>query len=192
MTKAKAIPFKTISASIKENRPSVNVCEWNGIEIAVKYTISLEDMLRLVNETVNSCSGADDGMYMPEVKQFAFRCGVISYYTNVSMPSKMEDKYLLAYRSGIFEAILPSLCTAQLEDIALSIDDKLDYICDGDLATIRNNMKSLTSILSGYQKAFDGIEKDDVKKLVSALGSDNALSEEKIVSAYIAQTKEAE
>lgn len=189
MEEEKKILYGDIKSCIDECTDAITTCVWCGIEISVKRFISLEDMILLVNETVNSCFADDSGMYMPEVKDFAFRVGVMTYYTNISLPlESTKECYEAVYAPGLFGMIMERVDDDQTRNIMESISRKLDYLTHSNILEIQRNFDAIKAMTDKSQALFTDIDSEDIRKLISAVGDGSDLSADKIVAAYIDQT----
>ena len=193
MAKQKKILIKDLDEALKRDSRvnSISNVEWNGLTIQVKYTISLKDMMTLVDGVVRACF-TDEGTYLPEVKNFALKCSIIDAYTNIALPSDIERQYAISEGSGLFEYILPYICHSQVEDITKSIDDKVSTKAQANIEMIKVQVEELYNkfddMLNSMNEVMSQINPEDISKLSEAMSS-GALSEEKIVEAFMKQSK---
>lgn len=193
MAKQKKILIKDLDEALKrDNRANfISNVEWNGLTIQVKYTISLKDMMALVDGVVRACF-TDEGVYLPEVKNFALKCSIIDAYTNIALPSDIERQYAISEGSGLFEYVLPYIYHSQVEDITKSIDDKVYTKAQANIEMIKVQVEELYNkfddMLNSMNEVMSQIHPEDISKLSEAMSS-GALSEEKIVEAFMKQSK---
>ena len=187
----KKISITTMDKIIKENFNSTVVAEWHGADVIIKTHIALKDVLELVNNVVDSCF-QEDGGFMPEIKDFAFNCNVIDKYTNISLPSNLEHKHEIIYGSDIIAFVYQHIDTAQLAEIVSAINTKISHLCNTNAISIQRQMNELISAFENMQAQtadmFSNITPEDISKIMGAV-SEKGISEEKIVEAYINQTR---
>lgn len=193
MAKQKKISIKDLDSALKkDNRIGVeNKIEWNGLDILVKYTVSLKDIMSIAEGVTRICF-TDEGIFIPEVKDFAFKCFVIDTYSNVALPSDTEKKYDIAVCSGLFEAIVPYIYQKQLYELQCAVEDKVAHRAQANIEMITKQMEELynkfNEICNGMTEITSQINPDDISKLADAMAN-GSLSEEKIVEAYMKQSK---
>lgn len=188
----------------KENRISVNAFEaaakegfcpqttvnWRGIEVTVKHTIPLKEMLSFVSEVINICF-TDEGDYLPEVVHFAIDSGILTHYANFTMPQSVEKQYWLVTTTDAVGAVLDYINMEQLNRIVDAVHDRLRYICDAGAMQVKREMDELLRRIEAsgekISEAVSGVSGDDLQRLVAAMADGN-LTEDGIVRAYIDQT----
>ncbi len=148
-------------------------------------------MMSFVAEVVDSCFDKGGG-YLPEVLDFAIKSSIILRYTNVSLPDNLEHRYALLYGGDLVDFVYRHINAAQLDEIVTAVNRKLDYLCRANISTVVKRADELVSSFEDLQKRvgalFDGVSKEDVTRLVNAIG-DDGLREEKIVEAYRKQLR---
>lgn len=191
MAKAiKKVSVNAIDNAIKENIPESVTVSWNGLDIVVKTSLTFSEMLTFVNDVVNSCVG-DDGDLMVEAKEYLVRYNFLVMYTNVNMPESLEHKYKIACCTDLVDTLAGYVCQTQFNNIMDSIDCKLQYIGDKNVAGIERQAQRFVDVMEDFQQKmeemYSGIDADDIKKLVESIGN-GRIDEEKIVNAYIDRT----
>lgn len=191
--KEKKVSIRAMDEVVKRDYHGTLTDEWRGIEVTVAKTISLTDMMEFVNNVVGSCF-LDDGRYLPEIKEFAFKSNLLAKYTNISLPEKLEHRYELLYCSDIVDFVRDCVSEEQLREIEGAIERKIAYRCATETAAVQRQLAKLADAFGEVQKTasglFDSVSADDLKKLVGALSEDGSVNEEKIVSAYLRQKDE--
>ena len=172
------------------NTETVN---WNGLDVVITKTLSLEDMLAFVDSVVKSCFDQATGAYMPEIKDFAIRSNVMERYANFTLPSKIERQYDVVMRSGAFEMVLNHLNAAQFNELIRAIDDKLKNAADVNIQTVFRQFDEVVDSFNNLQEKigtlFSGIDSSDIENLMGAI-SDGGIDEAKVVKAYIDQGRD--
>jgi hypothetical protein len=176
MAKMKRVSVNEFEKMVKDLGSNFEEVEYKGLSFIVTNTISLKDMMSLVDEVSNNCF-MSDGSFRPEVVQPLLDCGVVERYTNLTLPKNLESRYELVARSGVVEFIMTKINTAQYNDIVVAVRDKIDYMCDVNTLAFNNAIESMTSMMSNIQTGMAG--------LVEQYGVNDGRSiEERIVDAY--------
>lgn len=169
--------------------------QWNGLEVVITKTLSLEDMMAFADSVVKSCFDQTSGTYMPEIKDFAIRSNVMERYANFTLPSKVEHQYDMVMRSGAFETILNHVNHAQFNELMRAIEVKLQNAADANVQMVFRKFDDVVTSFEGLQDKvgalFAGVDQADIGKLMSAI-SEHGVSEEKVVKAYMEQKQQAE
>lgn len=190
-TKNRRISINAMDSIMKTQYENITTECWNEIDITIKRTISLGDMLSFVNDVVASCFQGS-GEFMPEVLDFAIRSNIILKYSNVSLPDNLEHRYAILYCTDIVNFVRGHADQEQVDEIINAIRRKVDYLCNTNVRAIQSKLNELISAFDNLQSktadVFNNISSDDVAKLASVLSS-GELSEEKIVSAYMDRVK---
>lgn len=190
MAKAKAVSINAFDKIEKDTYKGTESFEWHGVEVVVKKTLSIKEVLEFVNDVVKTCFSADDGSYIPEVKDFAVKSCILEKYANFSLPTNIEHKYDLIYHTDAIDEVLRRVNGQQFNEIIASINAKISHLASANIEAINKQMNELYTAFDNLQKqleaVFSGIDPSDLTKLVGALG-DKGINEEKIVKAYINQ-----
>lgn len=183
---------KKVSISVVDNiigERFLNVVseQWYDVEVKMRRSIPFTDMLTFVNDVAESCFQSD-GVYTPEVLDFAIKSNIVSRYTNVSLPDKLEHRYAILYCSDLVDFVCQHINMQQVQEMVTSINRKLAYMCDTNTVSVQNRLNDLISAFEMMQEKteamFSNVTPDDMTRLVGAIG-DGALTEEKIVEAYM-------
>lgn len=169
--------------------------DWHGVELSVKNTIPLKDMLAFVEDIVSACF-AGDGSFIPQAEQFAIKSGVLTYYAGFAMPENLEKQYDLVMKTDAYDVVVEYINEAQFKDIIDAADRKIDFLCDSNALTIKAEAEK---VVAEFQKlgeqmeaVFNGMSADDIQKILSSVGDIGKVDEGKIVEAYMEHKQEAE
>lgn len=190
----KKVSINSLDKVIKENFTNKASVEWHGLEVAIKHNLSFTEVLEFVNDVVMSCF-QDDGDFVPEVMDFAIKSNILSKYANFSLPDKLEHRYEIIYNSDAVDFVCQNINMQQLREITASIDRKISYLCNTNVMNIQKQMMELVSAFEDMQQKttdmFSNFTPDDLVKIMGAI-DDGGLNEEKVVKAYLEQTKSTE
>lgn len=192
--KIKRISVNAMDEILKDYENTETI-QWNGIEVIITKNLSLEEMMAFADSVVKSCFDQASGTYMPEIKDFAIRSNIMERYANFTLPSKVERQYDVVIRSGVVEEIMRHINFAQFDELLKAIDAKLQNAADANVQMVFRKFDDVVTSFEGLQDKvgalFAGVDQADIGKLMSAI-SEHGVSEEKVVKAYMEQTKQAE
>lgn len=190
-TKEKRVSVNTLEKLAKENFEDQETVQWLGVDIVIKHTIPLRDALQFTKDIVD-VTFMDDGTFVPEISDFAVKSGMVEYYSNLTLPENLEKKYELIYKTSVSDVIYEHINQRQLDEIVNAANRKIKYLCDSDVIAMRARLNQMLAMFEDasnkMQDVFSGVSKDDMQKLVGAMGS-GVLDEDKIVSAYLEHSK---
>lgn len=168
----------------------------DDVKIQIKKTIALPEMISFVQEVVESCIDSETGEYLPEAYDFAIRVGVLTRYANFAMPANMEKQYMLIYSTSAFDQVLQHININQFNDIVRAIDKKikfmLDVISSSAVTKINEVINKLSEIASAGEKAFDGVDANDMAKVIQGVSKLSNMDEEKVAKVILESQKSGE
>ena len=192
--KIKRISVNAMDETMKGYENTTTVL-WNGLDVIITKTLSLEDMLAFVDSVVKSCFDQTTGAYIPEVKDFVIRSNVMDRYANFTLPNKAEHQYDIVMRSGAYDMVLEHINYAQFSELMKAIDAKIQNIADSHVNMLTRQFAEIATSTEELQvkisELFSGIENEDIVALASTIAKSGTLDEEKIVKAYIEQKSES-
>lgn len=185
-----SISFMDKALKVQEENNTV-VTQWCETDVTIKRTIGLADMIAFA-DNVADCCFMEDGSYHPELREFLFRCNVLTRYANFSLPENVEHKFELVYGTDAYDFVTQYVDERQLNMLDAAIYDKLNYLCDTNVAGLEKRMTEAVSAFEALQNKiadlFGGIDSDDMAKIASAMAN-GQFSEERLVKAYTEQMK---
>lgn len=189
--KEKRISINALEKIAKEQFPESVTEQWFDIEVTIKRSLPLKEMLQFVQEVVDACF-TTDGTFVPEIMDFATKSGILTHYANFTLPDNLEKQYWLIYSTGAVDMVCQHINMVQLQEMIGGINRKIDHMCDTDIVATKAKLNDLYEafIKMGAEMSdlFSGVNAEELQKMVDALGS-TELSEEKVVSAYIEHMK---
>lgn len=186
--KTKRISVSAIDEILK-NQEEVETVQWNGLEVVIKKTLSMDDMLNFVDSVVQSCFDAQTGEYRPEAKDFAMRVNIMTRYANFALPERnVAHQYDIAVRSGVTDMILSHINSAQFYEMVRAIDSKIEHKASANIQVLTKKFDDVVTEFENLQEKmssmFNGVSSADLQKLAESLANGN-FSEEKIVEAMM-------
>lgn len=175
----------------KEHFDNNTTIQWHDVEVKVKRSLSLMDVLAFVDDVVDSCFHEQYG-YMPEVKDFVIKTNILSRYANFSLPDNLEHRYQMVYFTDAVDTVCGAINTTQLQEIVDAIDEKIQLRCNTRIAEVQKRIDQVVEAIEDMghktEALFSGVTQDDMKTLMSAI-AESGLDEQKIVKAYMEQKK---
>jgi len=191
--KEKRISINALEKIAKEQFPESVTEQWFDIEVTIKRSLPLKEMMQFVQEVVDACF-TTDGTFVPEIMDFATKSGILTHYANFTLPDNLEKQYWLIYSTGAVDMVCQHINMVQLQEMIGGINRKIDHMCDTDIVATKAKLNDLYEAFvkmgTEVSELFSGVNADELQKMVGNLGS-TELSEEKIVSAYIEHMKKS-
>lgn len=185
--KEKKISINAFEEVVKERFPSIITERWYDVDVTMKYTLSLAEMIAFVREAADACF-LEDGTYAPEIFDFAIKSGVLTYYANFSLPENIEKQYWLICGSDAVDFVLQHINHEQYSEIVGAVMKEVRHRLDTDTFATRAKLNELIATFSKLSdkmsEVFDGVGADDVQKVLTAVGV-SGIDERKIVDAYV-------
>lgn len=183
------VSVRAFEKVVKEVENKETTFEWNGLEITVRTTISFQDTLNFVSSVVNSCFDDNTGKYLPEIKTFMIKLFVLTYFTNISLPSNPENAHSFIYNTDIFDEVASRINKQQFHELCGAIDDKIDYLVNSRIEEIEQELVGLSNAIAEVQEKtaniFNGVTESDIQNIIGAI-TNGKLDEEKLMNAYFA------
>lgn len=192
--KVKKISINALEKCIERKPETVNI-EWNGLDITIKTRLSFEEMMAFVDGVAESCFAADTKAFIPVAKDFVIGCLVIEKYSNLTLPQNVNKKYEIVSGCDVVDVILENVDKAQFDNIVKSINEKIRYLIEENLAqaTIKTNdlLYSVSDIESKVGDLVSKITPDDMRTLITSI-SNGKLDEGKLMEAYLESKNKGE
>ena len=181
------VSVASIEKVMKEHfRGDPKTFDWYGVEIEYIENISMENMVALINEVVNSCFDKD-GDYVPEFKDFLIRALVMQMYSNVRLPQDIKKQYDILFGSDLFDVLVQHIDQTQYSSIVFTIDAKLAYRSSADVVMTRKTLSELIAQFKSYGEQLNQISIEDLRSIAGAINAVD-LDEEKLVDAVLHQS----
>lgn len=189
--KEKRVSINALEKVAKEQFPESVTEQWFDIEVVIKRSLPLKEMLEFVQEVVDACF-TTDGTFVPEIMDFATKSGILTHYANFTLPDNLEKQYWMIYSTDAVDMVCRHINMVQLQEMIGGINRKIDHMCDTDIVATKAKLNDLYEafVKMGTEVTglFEGIDAGELQNMVSALGG-TEVNEEKIVSAYIEHMK---
>lgn len=150
--------------------------EYDGVKFLLRETIGFMQMMEIVETVVRACF-ITDGSYRPEFKDFMLRCEVLEKYTNIDLPSDINEQYDIVYKSGIFGHVVSCINKEQLGIIIKNIDDRIDYNVNSNVMRIEEKISeiytSVKNMIDTMEKSLGDINSAEMSKLIRSLSGES-------------------
>lgn len=188
-----AITMDKVREIIGEHFENETKAGWHGLELNIKRSLSLSQMLEFAGNVVDSCF-LDEGGFMPEVMDFAIKSNILRKYADFPLPENLEERYEIIYGCDIVEFVCRHIDMQQLNEMTVSIDRKIAHLCNTNAAEVRKRTEEVVAALESVQaqtaELFAGLKPEDLTKITAAFAN-GGFSEDRLVKAYIEQTRGA-
>lgn len=111
-TSVGVITPEEVFASTKVNNGLTMIKYGSGLQVAIKYFIGATDVSKFTSLVLDLCWYEES--YRVEYLDFAFRCAVIAFYSNVKLPDKLDAKYDLVYGTDLYDSIYNNANSGQI------------------------------------------------------------------------------
>ena len=168
------------------------VIDWNGINVKIKFSLSLKDSMEFVDYVTKMCFG-DGGEYTPEIRDFATKVCLVEKYTDLLLPDDASERYFILYNSDLINVLLEHINENQFEEMLHSIDIKINYIAQSNIEAVNTQLQAVynefENLVNQFEKLFSEVSPEDMKSLFGAL-TGGTIDEEKFIKSYLEQSKD--
>lgn len=187
--KESRVSINKLESVLKENIVVVPMRGNEDVNITIRRTLPLKDMMQFVENVVSSCVDAETASYTPEIKEFAIRSEILTTYANFNLPSNVEKQYESLYCTDVLCQVMEHINNKQLHEIEAAIDARIDHevkMIETVLAAKTNEMMlRIEAMVEQFEAAFGGINSDDFNGVVKKLSEMDSMTEESIAKAVL-------
>lgn len=180
----------------QENIVTETLIDTSDVNIQIKKTITLPEMMGFVQEVVEACIDGETGEYVSEAYDFAIRSAVLTHYANFVMPANLEKRYWLVYNTGAFQQVISHINGYQFDDIIRAIDRKIKYMLDvmssSAVSKINEVIGKFNNIAEKSEEMFGSATSEDISNLMSGIAKLKDMKEEDIAKAVLDNAKAGE
>lgn len=99
------------------------------VEIPVKTHLSVSERAMMVSDITNMVFIADDNgtRYCPAFKKFAIEYNIVTYFTDVTLPSDSNKACKFLEQSGLAHRIAQSLPDGYIVEIIADVNEAIEY-----------------------------------------------------------------
>ena len=181
MAKEKKISYENIDKMTKhsEIEDYTPVVEINGVEIHVKYNITLQDRIDFINDVKEITFMRDkDGVtdYRASLEELAMRFALYKYFTDIKMDN-FERVYELLCDRTVFETVYDAnryhmgiMISAARNEIAYRKQELLSFE-RAEIARMLKNSAEQTEKIAEITEEFKDFDMSQIVKLAQAVDS---------------------
>ncbi len=181
------VQASNLSNYIEQNYSPTSAVLIDNSEIIVKRNLSLTEMIGFVDGVVKSCFREDSNKYMPELKDFALRIGIINFYTNIELPEDSIEQYDFLTHSDIIDVVLGLIDSVQFSEMINAIDKRIEHTANANISVMEKQMYDLqhaiASVTEQFGALFEGVDMNVMNAIASSYSS-GEISPEKLFAAY--------
>ena len=190
MTKKESrIAINKLESALKENTVVIPMAGNEDVNITIRRTLPLKDMMQFVQDVVSSCVDAKTATYTPEAKEFAIRSGILSMYANFNLPSNVDKQYELVYGTDVLCQVMEYINGDQLFEIRRVIDARIDHevkMIETVLASKTNEMMlRIEAMVEQLESVFGSVTSDDFNSFIKKFAEMGSVNEESLARAVL-------
>jgi len=158
-----------VMRTIENDKTRTAVKNWCGRKIEIRKTIGLMDMQALIDRVVDGCFN-EDGEYTAAMKTFMLKYSIVSWYTDVPIPTDVALASAFLYETNLFDIVKAVIDPGQLQEITAAVDSQLKYRLDMKLDVAQVAMIRMRDSMAELGRLFDSLSEDDIQTVVKAIG----------------------
>jgi hypothetical protein len=191
-SKTKKLTFNMLAAEIQPNEPAmITVRGFEDQPIAVQKTLSLQQALAFIKNTVSMVIDTETGEYMPEVCDFALKLNVILSYADIPIPKDLEKAYKVVYESNLYDSVMNVINSEQYYILEDAVSDRVQYLRDmlvsGAAIQVNEMIKKMEDTMGDSLKTLNEFNSDSflnalnsMQNVVSAADGEQSTEPEKM------------
>lgn len=189
------ISFLDFEEDINARYENEAVVNWLGRDIKIKKKLALYEVLNFVDDVVDNCYQGDDvKTFMPELKDYAIKFCMITFYTNIILMNNPDGEStdsdnnftpdIFITRSGIIDVIKQHIDTRQFDEIVLAIESKIEYINQTYVAGVMSDISKVNNIIEEALPVIEAFSTDESRDklnelmdIISTFNNDNTIQQ---------------
>ena len=187
--KESRISINKLESTMQEQTVTIPLEGTEDVNIVIRKTLPLKDMMQFVEDIVSSCVGVQEQKYMPEIIRFMLDAGVLTRYANFNLPSNIEKQHDLIYNTGALEQVKQHINLDQFYEIETCARNRIAHeaaIIESAAAVKVNELLArFEAIADQLEGVFGGVNTEEINALVQNLAGVDALDEEAMARAVL-------
>ncbi len=171
--KKATISFLDFKSDVNARCENEEIVNWLGKEIVIKKRLALYEVLNFVDDVIDNCyQGEEVRTFMPELRDYAIKFCMITYYTNIDLTtptSEDDDEYIdsafhpddFITKSDIIGVINDHIDTNQLDFIIDAIKSKIEYINQTYVAGVMSDIAKVNDVIGDVMPALEALSKEE-------------------------------
>lgn len=165
------------------------------VEYEIKTRLSLEECVRFVNDVVIEYVRPGDSMIISIAKQFIIHRGILTYYSNFSMPEDDRKAFNLVMGAReIVDNILSVIDQSQYHMILNAIDESILFEQQKMLSVQETRVNEVVSEVNQFVNRmsglFDGVDGNQISSFISGISQLPSISAEDLANAVVQRTEQ--
>lgn len=104
-----------------------SVCaSWHSMSVKIRRLLPVHEFVETIKNILQDCR-QKNGEYVRFLADFAIRTNIIASYAFVELPEDIDDLYVVAYESGIFELVAEHANGPQISSIISTVYGLIDH-----------------------------------------------------------------
>lgn len=172
--KKATISFLDFENDVNARYENEEIVNWLGKEIVIKKNLALYEVLNFVDDVIDNCYQGDDvKTFMPELKDYAIKFCMITFYTNINLMVNSDDVSAnvngsftpddFIIKSGVTDVIKQYINIRQFDEIILAIESKIEYINQTYVAGVMSDVSKINNIIEDAAPLLESLSTDESK-----------------------------
>ena len=189
------ISFLDFEEDVNARYENEIIVDWLGRDIVIKKNLALYEVLNFVDDVVDNCYQGDEvKTFMPELKDYAIKFCMITFYTNIILMNNLDGEStnsensftpdIFITRSGIIDVIKQHIDTRQFDEIVLAIESKIEYINQTYVAGVMSDISKVNNIIEEALPVIEAFSTDESRDklnelmdIISTFNNDNTIQQ---------------
>lgn len=188
------IPINKFEALLDDNKIVVPLIGADNVNITIRHTLPLKEVLQFVEDVVSLCTDMDEGTYTPEVMYFGVYSGVLTYYANFTLPKDVERQYELIYGTNAVNQVMAHINRTQYDEIVNAIRERIEFnirkLENALVQEMQEIARRMTAFAEQSEELFSGVNADGMTSLFNNLANVDQINEKALVQAVFEAEKE--
>ncbi len=173
-SKTKKLTFNMLAAEVQSKEPaSVTVRGFEDQPLMVQRTLTLNNAIEFVRNTVSMVVDEESGEYLPEVFDFALKLNVLMSYAGIPVPKDFNKAYKVIYESNLYESVMEVINKEQYYILEDAIEDRVKYLRDTFVASAAAQLNKLVqkmdNVMNESTSALGQINSTDFLKALDSM-----------------------
>lgn len=183
------ISINKLESVLKDNVVTVPMRGCKDVEITIRHTLPLRDMMQFVENVVSACVDAKENRYTPEILEFMIAAEILTSYANFTLPSNAEKQYELVYGTDALEQVAEHINPTQMVEIRTAIGERIEHEVRKMEAVVAEKANELLvrveTMTEQIEALFSGVDSEEFQGVMRNLAQMNAVDEKALARAVL-------
>lgn len=191
------ISINKLESVLKDNMVTVPMRGCEEVEITIRHTLPMRDMMQFVEDVVSACVDAEENRYTPEIREFMIAAEILTNYANFTLPSNAEKQYELVYGTDALEQVVEHINPMQMVEIRTAIAERIAHELRKMEAVVAEKVNELLArvetMTEQMESLYSGIDGEEIQSFIRNFAKVEAVDEKSLAMAVLdAQGKRGE